>query len=976
MSSLHQHTPSLTAVDPRGLALRTVAYHRAHPQDESQSRIQRQTFGITGQLQHQWDARLQRLHNLDTTVQANQSLRHSLTGRVLITKSIDAGWRISLSGNAGQLLCVWDARGSRRRYLFDAFLRPEAVFEQAADQTYEHCVERLTYAAVDAQHAARNQCGRLIRHDDPAGTVLLEQYALSGAMAQQIRSFLKPDSIADWPEPLHLREQQLERERYTSAWHYDALGGLLEQTDAKGNRQLSQYGPAGELMQTVLAFKSGTRKVLLDQRIYNAQGQVEAERAGNNVLTLATYAPQDGRLMRLKAHSAGSKKFVLQDLTYRYDRVGNVLSINDAAQPTTWANNTQIDPTSTFQYDTLYQLIKATGRESAQHTYGSALPALVLFGSTDGSLMRNYTRHYQYDEGCNLVQMQHVPSSGQGFTQRMAIAARSNHSMLAAVDTPLNPRQSFDQQGNLRALTRGQAMSWNVRNQLSRVTQVAREDGTNDDEIYGYDGSGLRVLKRRLSLAKNRQQVEEVRYLPGLELHRNLATGEWLNVLTIEAGHTRVRALIWEHKRPAGMDDEQLRFSLIDATASSTLELDEQAALLSQDGYYPFGGTAWWAAKSQVEAKFKAVRYSGKERDATGLYYYGYRYYAPWLMRWVSPDPAGDVDALNLYAMVANNPVTHTDTLGLSLALNIAVSISALILFVGVTALLGASAGWAFGQPEAGAVAGASLGAARTLWVNYQRYQQGGWPPVDDDQLEYAALIAEQTIGLAQNRGLNREETNSLVNFVYSRLQQHANDGLLMTSDNPSTGEIYGHIGSASAISRQQSGDNRRLPTHRELRRLGFSSVLLRGPTRTITTAPAQAGTSSTQSSASQFETQAATSLAKRKVGRRGQQGPADEMAVQAVDIPAAPATQFNIDESAIEHLMQRPEGTSIGITIGHVQEGRYGAVHWHKHSDGLWSADLHGYPGTTRRGAYRLMLEHTGGRNYRVLGVRDPHRR
>ncbi|MFP3515638.1 RHS repeat-associated core domain-containing protein [Pseudomonas sp. SIMBA_077] len=976
MSSLHQHTPSLTAVDPRGLTLRTVAYHRAHPQDESQSRIVRQTFGVTGQLHQQWDARLQRLHAADSTVMANQSLRHSLTGRVLLAKSIDAGWRVSLSGNAGQLLCVWDARGSRRRYLFDACLRPEAVFEQAADQAHEHCVERLTYAVVDAQHAARNQCGRLIRHDDPAGTVLLEQYALSGAMAQQIRSFLKPDTIADWPEPLHLREQLLERERYTSACHYDALGDLLKKTDAKGNRQLSQYGPAGELMQTVLVFKSGTRKVLLDQRIYNAQGQVESERAGNNVLTLATYAPQDGRLMRLKAHSAGSKKSVLQDLTYRYDRVGNVLSINDAAQPTTWANNTQIDPTSTFQYDTLYQLIKATGRESAQHNHGSAIPALMIFSSTDSSLMRNYTRHYQYDEGGNLVQMQHVPSSGQGFTQRTTIAARSNHSMLADLDTPLDPRQRFDQHGNLRALTRGQAMNWNVRNQLSRVTQVAREDGTNDDEVYGYDGSGLRVLKRRLSVAKHRQQVEEVRYLPGLELHRNYATGEYLNVLTLEAGHTRVRALIWEHKRPAGIDDEQLRFSLIDATSSSTLELDEQAALLSQEGYYPFGGTAWWAAKSQVEAKFKAVRYSGKERDATGLYYYGYRYYAPWLMRWINPDPAADVDSLNLYAMVANNPVTLTDTLGLSSALSIAVSISALILFSGAAAVLGASAGWAFGMPMAGAIVGASLGAARGVMVNYYRYQQEGWPPIDNDQLEYAALIAQQTIRLAQSSGLSREETNSLVNFVYSRLHQHADDGLLMTSDNSRTGEIYGHIGSASAILRQQRGDSSHVPTLRELRRLGFSSVLLRGPTLPTTTARAQPSTSSAQSGVSQFETQAAPSLVKRKAGRRGQQGPADEMTAQAVDMPAAPAAQFNIDESAIEHLMQRPEGRSIGITIGHLQEARYGAVHWHKHKDGLWSADLHGYPGTTRRGAYRLMLEHTGGRSYRVLGVRDPHRR
>ncbi|MBC8878817.1 RHS repeat-associated core domain-containing protein, partial [Pseudomonas cerasi] len=55
------------------------------------------------------------------------------------------------------------------------------------------------------------------------------------------------------------------------------------------------------------------------------------------------------------------------------------------------------------------------------------------------------------------------------------------------------------------------------------------------------------------------------------------------------------------------------------------------------------------------------VRYSGKERDASGLYYYGFRYYAPWLQRWINPDPAGDMDSLNAYNFVSNNPVMLID---------------------------------------------------------------------------------------------------------------------------------------------------------------------------------------------------------------------------------------------------------------------------------------------------------------------------
>ncbi|MNF84521.1 hypothetical protein D3C81_1311110 [compost metagenome] len=60
------------------------------------------------------------------------------------------------------------------------------------------------------------------------------------------------------------------------------------------------------------------------------------------------------------------------------------------------------------------------------------------------------------------------------------------------------------------------------------------------------------------------------------------------------------------------------------------------------------------------------MRYSGKERDATGLYYYGFRYYAPWLQRWINPDPAGAIDGLNFYRMVRNNPIALYDRNGLS----------------------------------------------------------------------------------------------------------------------------------------------------------------------------------------------------------------------------------------------------------------------------------------------------------------------
>jgi len=172
----------------------------------------------------------------------------------------------------------------------------------------------------------------------------------------------------------------------------------------------------------------------------------------------------------------------------------------------------------------------------------------------------------------------------------------------------------------------------------------------------------------------------QVIYLPGLELRRTQrtqgppsstttisSTEEELHVLSLgSAGRQQVRLLHWVTGQPADIPNDQLRSSLDNQIGSSVLVLDENADVLTREEYYPFGGTAVWSGKNTSETKYKFVRYSGKERDTTGLYYYGLRYYAPWLGRWLNPDPGGTVDGLNLYRMVRNNPVTLQDADGRS----------------------------------------------------------------------------------------------------------------------------------------------------------------------------------------------------------------------------------------------------------------------------------------------------------------------
>jgi RHS repeat-associated protein len=374
------------------------------------------------------------------------------------------------------------------------------------------------------------------------------------------------------------------------------------------------------------------------------------------------------RLTTTRPALAG-RSTLLQDLSYTYDPVGNILSISDAAIATSYANNQEIEPVNAYQYDALYQLCAASGRENTRASRQG--PALPVAGSLDSNQYSNYTRQYQYDRGGNLTQMRHVGNSQ--YTLDLQVSNSSNRAVpQTGFLTPADVDGQFDATGNLQQLVAGQPLRWDGRNQPQQVTQVQRSGADDDEEHYQYDGGGARVRKTTVSQTSGTTRRAQVIYLPGLELRRTLSTQgtttsteEELHVLSLgSAGRQQVRLLHWVTGQPADIPNDQLRGSLDNQIGSSLLELDQNADILTQEEYYPFGGTAVWSGKNASETKYKFVRYSGKERDATGLYYYGLRYYAPWLMRWINPDPGGTVDGLNLYRMVRNNSATMRDVDG------------------------------------------------------------------------------------------------------------------------------------------------------------------------------------------------------------------------------------------------------------------------------------------------------------------------
>lgn len=622
-ASVHWRTPIVAVNDPRGRIIRQVACLRKVLDGPVQSLISRQYFDLAGRLATQRDPRLGI---------PNTSYIHGLNGAPLKIHNVDAGVSVILPGQAGELAQAWDAHDNHRSMTYDDQLRMVAVKENATPD-----VETCVYADASAD-AGHNRRGQMVEINDPSGRVERHSFALTGPMQRETRTF--HDGLA-----------------FSSQQSFTALGARLQHVDAGGHRQQLTYDVAGQLIQVQLQLNGQPEwRPVLERAQFDAEARIIEQRAGNGVISRWHYRTADGRLLRHCTQKASGP--VLQDFGYEYDRMGNITVIVDHIfTPVRFANQ-RVDGHRTFAYDSLYRLRRATGYSDAPPADNSGRPQ-----PSNPVGRRNYIETYEHDDGDNLIKTTHMRDS-VNHTFECYIDPLSNRGMRwKPGEPPPDFTTLFDRAGNLRALQPGQPMRWNSRNQLESVTLLARNGSSPDDEEHYRYSQGERVYKRHDSHTANAEHFHEARYLPELEI-RTRDKGEELHLISVSINTGRVVCLHWVSGKPTGLAQDQLRYSLGDYLRSVSMELDQQARLISHEGYLPFGTTAWMAARTLLEVDYRFIRYSGKEMDVGGLYYYGARYFAPWLGRWISADPAGDVDGPNLYAFVGNNPIFYVDDTG------------------------------------------------------------------------------------------------------------------------------------------------------------------------------------------------------------------------------------------------------------------------------------------------------------------------
>src|SRR6185436_11545756 len=78
-----------------------------------------------------------------------------------------------------------------------------------------------------------------------------------------------------------------------------------------------------------------------------------------------------------------------------------------------------------------------------------------------------------------------------------------------------------------------------------------------------------------------------------------------------------------------------------DGNGNVTCLVNSSQGLAASYRYDPFGNALSWSGSL---AEDNVYRFSSKEFHAqSGLYYYGYRFYAPNLQRWLTRDPVAEV---------------------------------------------------------------------------------------------------------------------------------------------------------------------------------------------------------------------------------------------------------------------------------------------------------------------------------------------
>jgi RHS repeat-associated protein len=616
-AAAHAATPSLTAVDASGRAFVVV----------DQNGSSRLVLDFSGN----------HLEVIDTQGRVAARSVYDLLGRRILHEGLDSGRRIILHDVHGEPVREWDARGHVFTHTRDALRRvvQRSVRGTSAESSDPRTVdkdvvyERTVYGEGQPGDVAANLRTRVAAVHDGAGIDAALAYDFKGNETHGTRQFTSDHrTLPDWAGEPELEER---------VWHnratFDALERPVTMTTPNGSVTRVSYSVRGLVSAVDVTLGGGEDEpvTFVSGIGYNARGHETELVFGNGARLVLDYDPLTARPVRVTTtrpsvgDALANQLFVdalrVQDLRYTHDPVGNITRRVDEALKTIFHNNVETKPVSGYIYDAIYRLIEATGR--------------------------GFKETYSYDPTGNMKTLSHNGST--------SVFEYSGNRLTKADDAVY----AYDEHGSMTSAPHLPLLRWDFAGRLyASSKQVV--NGTDEREItyYAYTPTGERV--RKVTDRPNGTRKCARWYLRGSELFEDFGGDGTAVTFTRETLHVMAAS-----RRVALVDNGVARYQFGDHLDTVTLELDESGALITYEEFTPYGATAFASGRSDAEVSLKRYRFTGREKDEeTGFQYHGARYYAPWLARWTTCDPAGLVDGPNLYLYAQGNPIRLRDPTG------------------------------------------------------------------------------------------------------------------------------------------------------------------------------------------------------------------------------------------------------------------------------------------------------------------------
>jgi RHS repeat-associated protein len=408
---------------------------------------------------------------------------------------------------------------------------------------------------------------------------------------------------------------------FVTLWTYNSADQATGMTYPGGNAgQLGEVVSYAYHLQGALNMVTGGSSYVTGTS-YDAAGRALLRSLGNNRNTQYTYYPwssQGRRLQYLKTGAGSPVTPTQQHFEYDYDPVGNIDWIKDYL-----AGGTQ---TQTFHYDALNRLIDAVASGGTGGTYPFEQ---YIYSTSSGNLTSKATQGYNYNAQVTCAAgTRTIPHAASGMGTNSYI---------------------YDCNGNMITRTISGVgtynLSYDAENHLTGVSGAATAS-------FVYDGDGKRV--------KGTVGSTTTTYLGNYF--------EWTGSTSTMKKYYYAGEIRIAMRTGSGTGTSGLLYLYGDHLGSTNKVANPDGTLYTggEQRYKPWGEQRYPAGASTLPTTFQ---FTGQRVESgLSLYYYGARWYDPYLARFVQADTIvpnpGQPMSWDRYMYVLGNPLRYNDPTG------------------------------------------------------------------------------------------------------------------------------------------------------------------------------------------------------------------------------------------------------------------------------------------------------------------------